>query len=374
MSFVNTKHSSTGSTEKRVIAAHPTNNPVDLYHLQQQEVNDATENFTSYLTSCFHPTSREKFMITKLVKSLSIVDEDNFDSLLEEYLKQKKKLKKQRNDCIEGGWIRQKVYKPQTKKELENSINRRQKGHSEEVYFPNGWKNPQEDKNGDPIDNGINITKFFGPMNDWDITLITDLSGLFRFNMTFNEPIEKWDTSNATNMSQMFRAAEAFNQSLVDLTPPKIKILAMSHEHCYSFIMAMHCVRQEGGKRRFVRKLPVFLIRNILSSTFGKLIKGWNTEQVKSMAEMFDGAEAFNQPVNHFDTRNVETMFRMFHSTNAFNQQIDQFDVNVYDMTGMLHNAKAYKQPFGKLESRKKEILDGGFSKAIKARISASKK
>jgi hypothetical protein len=54
-----------------------------------------------------------------------------------------------------------------------------------------------------------------GPINDWDTSLITDMSYLFSgwsqcgsycdLYQTFNEDIGGWDTSKVTDMSDMFR-------------------------------------------------------------------------------------------------------------------------------------------------------------------------
>jgi hypothetical protein len=35
-------------------------------------------------------------------------------------------------------------------------------------------------------------------MNDWDVSAVTDFSGMFRDLTTFNESIDKWDVSSGT--------------------------------------------------------------------------------------------------------------------------------------------------------------------------------
>ena len=56
--------------------------------------------------------------------------------------------------------------------------------------------------------------KNHGEPNTWDVTLVTDMSGLFFGLNLFNEPIDQWDTSEVTNMSHMFCRATSFNQPL----------------------------------------------------------------------------------------------------------------------------------------------------------------
>ena len=39
----------------------------------------------------------------------------------------------------------------------------------------------------------------YGHISDWDVSLITDMSGLFQLKPTFNDVISNWDVSNVTN-------------------------------------------------------------------------------------------------------------------------------------------------------------------------------
>ena len=48
-----------------------------------------------------------------------------------------------------------------------------------------------------------------GPIADWDVSAITDMSLLFYQNSNFNADISNWVTSSVTNMNQMFRVRSA---------------------------------------------------------------------------------------------------------------------------------------------------------------------
>jgi len=53
-----------------------------------------------------------------------------------------------------------------------------------------------------------------GPIGEWVVSAITDMSALF-FNLkNFNEDVSNWDTSEVTDMSFMFQGASAFDQDL----------------------------------------------------------------------------------------------------------------------------------------------------------------
>ena len=43
-----------------------------------------------------------------------------------------------------------------------------------------------------------------GPIADWDVSAITDMSGLFSNLRNFDADVSNWDTSGVTTMQQMF--------------------------------------------------------------------------------------------------------------------------------------------------------------------------
>ena len=49
----------------------------------------------------------------------------------------------------------------------------------------------------------------YGPVADWDVSAITDMSLLFYQKSNFNADISNWVTSSVTNMNQMFRVRSA---------------------------------------------------------------------------------------------------------------------------------------------------------------------
>jgi surface protein len=53
-------------------------------------------------------------------------------------------------------------------------------------------------------DNPAAATATYGPIADWDVSAITDMSNLFYNLKNFNADISSWDTSKVTNMRYMF--------------------------------------------------------------------------------------------------------------------------------------------------------------------------
>jgi surface protein len=126
-------------------------------------------------------------------------------------------------------------------------------------------------------------------IGDWDVSSVTDMSGMFYNAGTFNQDIGSWDVSDVTNMSAMFRDAAAFNQD----------------------------------------------------------IGSWAIGNVTDMRSMFDGADAFNRDISGWGnkTGDVTDMAYMFSNTGAFNQDIGSWDVSsVTEMAGMFNNAGDFDQ------------------------------
>ena len=52
----------------------------------------------------------------------------------------------------------------------------------------------------------------YGPIEDWDTSLVTSTAKLFCAMDKFNEDISMWDMSNVTDMTDMFKDAHSFDQ------------------------------------------------------------------------------------------------------------------------------------------------------------------
>ncbi len=190
-------------------------------------------------------------------------------------------------------------------------------------------------------------TSFNQNINNWDVSNITDMNGLFSGATAFNQPLNSWDVSNVTNMRSTFAFTDAFNQ---DIGAWDVSNVTNMQE----------------------------MFRD--TAAFNQPLDGWNVASVTNMTRMFWGATAFNQPLNSWDVSNVslfggvapypEGMFsdatafnqslsnwnitsasnlrNFFSGATSFNQDISSWDVsNVSDFREMFFGATAFDQDLG---------------------------
>jgi len=111
------------------------------------------------------------------------------------------------------------------------------------------------------ISNSSTAEQTYGNLSNWDVSKVTDMSGLFE-DVTFSGDISNWDVSNVQNMKDMF-------------------------EGC----------------------------------TFNGDISNWNTSKVQNMQDMFKDS-TFNGDISNWNVSKVTTMESMFLRNTSFNNGV----------------------------------------------------
>ena len=135
-------------------------------------------------------------------------------------------------------------------------------------------------------------------IEEWDVSNVTDIGGLFFYVPGFNQNIGAWDVSNVTNMDSVFVGTTAFNQDIGSWN--------------VSNVTSMNSMFQ-------------------LAAAFNQNIGSWNTSNVTSMGSMFTGATAFNQNIGSWNTSKVWQMGEMFKDAIAFDQNIGSWNITKVD-------------------------------------------
>lgn len=87
-------------------------------------------------------------------------------------------------------------------------------------------------------------------------------------------------------------------------------------------------------------------------------IGDWDTSQVTTMESMFLAARNFNQPIGSWDTSKVTNMGSMFKRATAFNQPIYWDTRNVDNMSDMFEGATSFEQDISGLRLRKRKLAE----------------
>ena len=162
----------------------------------------------------------------------------------------------------------------------------------------------------------------FAGIENWDVSNVTDMNGMFCFAENFNQPIGNWDVSKVENMECMFSNAITFNQPLNNWNVSKVT--------------DMHAM--------------FFLARN-----FNQPLKNWDVSKVEKMGCMFHYAERFNQPLDKWDVSKVKDMENMFCHAEDFNQPLNNWDLS-RDPDGA-EDLEKYRQSKGQVVEQKKKSV-----------------
>src|SRR5690554_4513143 len=181
-------------------------------------------------------------------------------------------------------------------------------------------------------------SKFNSPINDWDVSNVTDMSNMFIVCNIFNQPLDNWDVSNVTNMSLMFFGSLNFNQDINNWDVSNVTNMNTMFQGATSFNQPLN--NWDVSNVTDMSKMFSY------AASFNQPLNSWNVSSVTNMNTMFQGATSFNQPLNNWDVSNVTMMISMFAVATSFNQPLDNWNVsNVIAMSYMMAGTDSFNQP-----------------------------
>ena len=141
------------------------------------------------------------------------------------------------------------------------------------------------------INEYIRGTVKYGNINDWDTSLIVDMSELLLNNQKFNYDISRWNTGNVTNMNKMFSGSSNFNKNIALWDTSKV--------------INMNSMFENAVK-------------------FNQDISKWNTKLVNDMTSMFENAIMFDKNIRYWRVGSKTILTNMFlDSTSMINKYSD---------------------------------------------------
>ena len=173
-----------------------------------------------------------------------------------------------------------------------------------------------------------------------DLSIVTDMSNMFNGASSFNSDIGSWDVSHVTDMSGMFYGATAFDQSFGSWDVSNVHFFGGMFANATSFnknINNWTPIRAEIMDAMFMN-----------ATSFNQPLNSWNVSNVQTMIDMFNGASSFNQSLNSWAPVSVIQMSGMFRDATDFNGSLGGWNANVsnvQDMQSMFNGASAFNQP-----------------------------
>ena len=80
----------------------------------------------------------------------------------------------------------------------------------------------------------------FSGIEKWDISKVTDMSGMFLQCTAFNQPLDNWDVSSVKNMNSMFYGCENFNQDISSWDVANVKDMCWMFAWCKKFNQSLN--------------------------------------------------------------------------------------------------------------------------------------
>ena len=159
----------------------------------------------------------------------------------------------------------------------------------------------------------FSATNFNQPLNNWNVSKVTDMHDMFNGATSFNQSLHNWNVSKVKTMQSMFYNAKMFDRTLI-----------------------WNVSNVTNMKNMFYRA-------EVFNNNGDTSINNWNLSKAIRTDNMFREAKAFNQPIGNWDVSKVTTMYYMFNNAHKFNQDIGGWNVsNVTTMEAMFHSANEF--------------------------------
>jgi len=171
-----------------------------------------------------------------------------------------------------------------------------------------------------------------GPIGLWDVSVVTDIHGLFSGANLFGGDLSNWAVSGVTHMSHLFADATSFNG---DISKWDLSKVTTTH--------------------------GMFL----KATSFNGDVSAWDVSSVTNMEDMFSSAKVFNGDLSRWDVSRVITMRQMFSAAELFNGDLSKWDVSsVVDMEGMFAYAISFNGDISSWDVSSVTKMSGMFADA----------
>ena len=206
----------------------------------------------------------------------------------------------------------------------------------------------------------MNQTNFNDNISNWNVSNVLIMVDMFKGASSFNQPIGRWNVSRVAAMDSMFSGASAFNEDIRHWDITNTTSMNEMFSNATAFLEKYPRASSYWIRTIFFEPLVDQTIKTAVLLWFhnreqaiglyGEISK-WNVSKVTDMTELFQTRTQFNDDISNWDVGNVTDMKYMFYNAYAFDQPLEQWNVsNVTNMKAMFSGARAFNQPLNEWE------------------------
>ena len=194
--------------------------------------------------------------------------------------------------------------------------------------------------------------KFNQPLNAWDVSAVTNMSGMFNGAIAFSQSLGNWNVSNVTTFVDMFRNTSGLSVA------NKAKIHSNFKTNTnWTTDWSNHVQASTITDSNFQSAINLWFDKKMEAiATYGH-ISDWNVSGVTDMSDAFMHRASFNEDLGAWDVSQVLNMSQMFRGAFKFNQSIAHWEISkVSKMTNMFGDGSS-------LSDANKGLIHSTFSK-----------
>jgi surface protein len=150
---------------------------------------------------------------------------------------------------------------------------------------------------------------------NWNVSSVTNMSGIFNGATAANPNVSLWDVSNVISMSELFFAAPAANPNVINWNVGNVTNMNNMFRSATS--ANPNTTNWDVSSVRFM--INMFLAANLANPN----VTNWNVGNVISMVNMFRGATIANPNMRNWNVSNVTTMQDMLNGANLSTDNLD---------------------------------------------------
>ncbi len=198
---------------------------------------------------------------------------------------------------------------------------------------------------------------FIGDVSNWNVSKVTDMNWMFAGTDLFNSDISNWDVSKVTNMASMFSFAKGFNSDISKWDVSSVTSMGSMFSSAHAF--------NSDISNWDVSSVTTMYNMFAFAFAFNSDVSKWDVFNVTQMSFMFSTTLVYNGNMSNWDVSNVTDMRNMFYNTSVFNKDISTWNMsNVKNISGMFHFSKAFNIDLSPWDVSNVEEMDQVFNNA----------